>query len=251
MARVIKVGETSKEPEKELPCPRGCGNLTNQRKLTNLRKHYKCKKCGGINLSIDEINAQIIDRGIKKNKLARFLNSGTPGGMNCPTCSRKMQVVELRYDKKAVDAGQKPGAGSVAAQGAQGLLQPELLIIGLPILAIYGLSQLLSRTKQQTHNLKTVTIDSCGSCHSFWFDKNELQELAQVGQFAEGAVEQLYSKESGHVEVAKHGSEVTPGVSTVSVAEKEPNHLTSGNKIFVDGKWVPDPSFKAVKTKKE
>ena len=217
MARVIKVG---KEPEKEHPCPRGCGNLSNKRKIGNLKKHYKCKKCGGINLSINEMKSLFHLRGIKKNKLERFLNSGTPGGMNCPTCSRKMQVVELRYDKKAVDAGQKPGAGSVAAQGAQGLLQPELLIIGLPILAIYGLSQLLSRTKQQTHNLKTVTIDSCGSCHSFWFDKNELQELAQVGQFAEGAVEQLYSKESGHVEVAKPGSEATPGVSTVFVAEK-------------------------------
>ena len=149
-------------------------------------------------------------------------------------------MVELRYDKKAVDAGQKPGAGSVAAQG---LLQPEALILALPLLAIYGLSQSLSRSKQQTQDLKTVNIDSCGSCHSFWFDKNELQELANVGQFAEGAIEQLYSKESGHVEVAKHGSEVTPGVSTVSVAEKEPNHLTSGNKIFVDGRWVPDPAF--------
>jgi len=131
-----------------------------------------------------------------------------------------MQVVELRYDKKAVDAGQKPGAGSVAAQGAQGLLQPQAAIIALPLLAIYGLSQLLLGPKQQTHDLKTVTIDSCGFCNSFWFDKNELQELAQVGQFAEGAVQQLYSKESGHVEVVKHGSEVTPGVSTVSVAEK-------------------------------
>ena len=248
MARVIKVGETSKEPEREYPCPRDCGNLSNKRKIGNLKKHYKCKKCGGINLSINEMESLFWLRGIKKNKLARFLNSGKAGGLNCPTCSRKMQVVELRYDKKAVDAGQKPGAGSVAAQG---LLQPEALILALPLLAIYGLSQSLSRSKQQTQDLKTVNIDSCGSCHSFWFDKNELQELANVGQFAEGAVEQLYSKESGHVEVAKHGSEVTPGVSTVSVAEKESNHLTSGNKIFVDGKWVPDPSFKAVKTKKE
>ena len=64
-------------------------------------------------------------------------------------------------------------------------------------------------------------------------------------------IEQMYSKESGHGEGAKHGLEVTPGASIVSVAEKEPNHQTSGNKIFVDGRWVPDPSFKAVKTKKE
>ena len=234
MARVIKVGGTSKEPEREYPCPRDCGNLSNKRKIGNLKKHYKCKKCGGINLSINEMESLFWLRGIKKNKLAKFLNSGKPGGLNCPTCSRKMQVVELRYDKKAVDAGQKPGAGSVAAQG---LLQPEALILALPLLAIYGLSQSLSRSKQQTQDLKTVNIDSCGSCHSFWFDKNELQELANVGQFAEGAVEQLYSKESVYSKESGHVEEI--------------NQLTSGNKIFVDGKWVPDPSFPSVETKKE
>ena len=219
MARVIKVGGTSKEPEREYPCPRGCGNLTNQRKLTNLRKHYKCKKCGGTNLSIDEINAQINNRGIKKNKLEKFLNSGKPGGLNCPTCSRKMQIIELSYDKDLLSSTLDKGM-----MGLGGLGGPEAMIVTLPILAIYGISKLASKAtkkaKQKPKNLKSVVIDSCGSCNSFWFDKNELQELAQVGQFAEGAVEQLYSKESGHVEVAKHGLEATPGVSTVFVAEK-------------------------------
>ena len=221
MARVIRVGETSKEPEKELPCPRGCGNLTNQRKLTNLRKHYRCKKCGGTNLSIDEINAQINNRGIKKNKLEKFLNSGKPGGLNCPTCSRKMQIIELSYDKDLLSSTLDKGMMGLGGFGSMGL---EAMIITLPILAIYGISKLAykrtKKAKQKPKNLKSVVIDSCGSCNSFWFDKNEIQELAQVGQFAEGAVQQLYSKESGHVEVVKHGSEVTPGVSTVSVAEK-------------------------------
>ena len=251
MARVIRVGETSKEPEKELPCPRGCGNLTNQRKLTNLRKHYKCKKCGGINLSIDEINAQINNRGIKKNKLEKFLNSGKPGGLNCPTCSRKMQIIELSYDKDLLPSTLDKGMMGLGGFGSMGF---ETMIITLPILAIYGISKLASKAtkkaKQKPKNLKSVVIDSCGSCNSFWFDKNELKELTEVGA-SKADIEQMYSKESGHVEVAKHGSEVTPGVSTVSVAEKEPNHLTSGNKIFVDGRWVPDPSLKAVKTKKE
>ena len=221
MARVIKVGETSKEPEKELPCPRGCGNLTNQRKLTNLRKHYKCKKCGGINLSINEMESLFRLRGIKKNKLERFLNSGKPGGLNCPTCSRKMQIIELSYDKDLLPGTLDKGMMGLGGFGSMGF---ETMIVTLPILAIYGISKLASKAtkkaRQKPKNLKSVLIDSCGSCNSFWFDKNELQELAQVGQFAEGAVQQLYSKESGHVEVAKHGSEVTPGVSTVSVAEK-------------------------------
>ena len=249
MARGIRVEETSKEPEKELPCPRSCGNLTNQRKLTNLRKHYRCKKCGGTNLSIDEINAQINNRGIKKNELENFLNSGKPGELNCPTCSRKMQRIELSYDKDLL-----PSALDKGMMGLGGFGGPEGMIITLPILAIYGISKLASKAtkkaKQKPKNLKLVVIDSCGYCNSFWFDKNEFKELNEVGA-SKADIEQMYSKESGHVEVAKHGLEVTPGVSIVSVAEKEPNHLTSGNKIFVDGRWVPDPSFKAVKTKKE
>ena len=51
------------------------------------------------------------------------------------------------------------------------------------------------------------------------FDKNEFKELNEVGA-SKAYIEQMYSKESGHVKVAKPGSEVTPGVSTVSVAEK-------------------------------
>ena len=249
MARVIKVGGTSKEPEREYPCPRDCGNLSNKRKIGNLKKHYKCKKCGGINLSINELESLFWLRGIKKNKLAKFLNSGKPGGLNCPTCSRKMQIIELSYDKDLL-----PSTLDKGMMGLGGLGGPETMIITLPILAIYGISKLASKAtkkaKQKPKNLKSVVIDSCGSCNSFWFDKNELKELTEVGA-SKADIEQMYSKESGHVEVAKHGSEVTPGVSTVSVAEKEPNHLTSGNKIFVDGKWVPDPSFPGVKTKKE
>ena len=235
MARVIKVGETSKEPEKELPCPRSCGNLTNQRKLTNLRKHYRCKKCGGTNLSIDEINAQINNRGIKKNKLEKFLNSGKLGGMNCPTCSRKMKIIELSYDKdlllNTLDKGM---------MGLGGLGGPEAMIITLPILAIYGISKLASKAtkkaRQKPKNLKSVVIDSCGYCNSFWFDKNELKELTEVGA-SKADIEQI--KGPGHVEAA------SPDPTLIA------NHLTSGNKIFVDGRWVPNPSFKTVKTKKE
>ena len=229
MARVIKVGGAPKEPEKEYPCPRGCGNLTNQRKLTNLRKHYKCKKCKGINLSIDEINTQILNRGIKQSKLEKFLNSGKQGGLNCPTCSRKMQILTLSYDKNLFPSTLDKGMMGIGQFGG-----PEALIITLPILAIYGISKLAykrtKKAKQKPKNLKSVVIDSCGYCNSFWFDKNELKELTEVGA-SKAEIEQI--KSLSHVEVAKYGSEATPRVSTVSVAEK--------------GTW-PSPG---VKTKKE
>ena len=184
--------------------------------MTNLRKHYRCKKCGGTNLSIDEINAQITHGGIKKNKIEKFLNSGKPGELNCPTCSRKMQRIELSYDKDLL-----PSALDKGMMGLGGFGGPEGMIITLPILAIYGISKLASKAtkkaKQKPKNLKLVVIDSCGYCNSFWFDKNEFKELNEVGA-SKADIEQI--KGLGHVEVAKHGSEVTPGVSTVSVAEK-------------------------------
>ena len=183
-----------------------------------MRKHYRCKKCGGTNLSIDEINAQITHSGIKNNKIEKFLNSGKPGELNCPTCSRKMQRIELSYDKDLL-----PSTLDKGMMGFGGLGGPEGLIITLPILAIYGISKLASKAtkkaKQKPKNLKSVVIDSCESCNSFWFDKNEFKELNEVGA-SKADIEQMYSKESGHVKVAKPGSEVTPGVSTVSVAEK-------------------------------
>lgn len=188
MVKVTKIGE---EPSNELQCPRECGKLNNKRKLTNLKKYYKCKKCKGINLNINEIKMmKLWMKDVKKNKLERFLNEGKQGALCCPTCTRKMKQIGLEYDEKQIKEGQKPGAGSVIGQG---IIAPEGLIIGLPLLAIYGLSKLLSKPKEKENKLKTVIIDACGFCQSFWFDKGELQVLAQVGQFADGTIE-LYDE---------------------------------------------------------
>ena len=100
---------------------------------------------------------------------------------------------------------------------AQGLLQPEMLIIGLPLLAIYGLSKALSKPKKKDDKLKTVTIDACRFCHSFWFDKGELKELAQVGQFADGSIE--LSDFIQNIKPSKPGTRTTPGVVTYSKSE--------------------------------
>jgi Zn-finger nucleic acid-binding protein len=210
MVKVTKVGQ---EPHDELHCPRGCGKLNNNRKLTNLKKYYKCNKCKGINLNIDEIKTmKLWMKAVKKNKLDRFLNEGKNGNLCCPTCTRLMKKISLEYDKNAADAGQKPGPGTMAAQG---LLQPEMLIIVLPLLAIYGLSKALSKPKKKDDKLKTVTIDACRFCHSFWFDKGELKELAQVGQFADGSIElsdELKSDFIQNIKPSKPGILPTPGV---------------------------------------
>ena len=209
MVRVEKIGTESSE--QKYPCPRGCGNLTNQRKLTNLRKHYKCKKCKGTNLSVDEINAQILNRGIKKNKLERFLNSGKQGNLACPKCLRKMQILELSYDKDRLPSALDKGVGALGGPGPFG---PEGMIIALPILAIYGIAKLASKKtkKAKPKNLKSVVIDSCGHCNSFWFDKDELKELTEVGA-SKADIEQINALK---IELAKKGTKPTKGVVTTA-----------------------------------
>ena len=208
MVRVEKIGTETTEPK--YPCPRGCGDLTNQRKLTNLRKHYKCKKCKGTNLSVDEINAQMLNRGIKKNKLERFLNSGKQGNLACPKCLRKMQILELSYDKDRLPSTLDKSVGALGG----GPLGPEGMIIGLPILVIYGIAKLASKKtkKAKPKNLKSVVIDSCGHCNSFWFDKNELKELTEVGA-SKANIEQM---DALKIELAKKETKPTKGVVTAA-----------------------------------
>ena len=217
---MVKVTKFGQEPLNELQCPRKCGKLNNKRKLTNLKKYYKCNKCKGINLNINEIKMmKLWMKGVKKNKLERFLNEGQQGDLCCPTCTRKMKQIRLEYDENAIKEGQQPGAKNIIGPG---IIGPEGLIIGLPILAIYGLSKLLSKPKEKESKFKTLIIDACGFCQSFWFDKGELQELAQVGQFADGTIElsdEFKADFMQNVELAKPGTQPSSGVVTASKTE--------------------------------
>jgi Zn-finger nucleic acid-binding protein len=251
MARVIKVTE----PEKELPCPRrhdfrGCGNLRYGKTWRNSQKVTNCKNCKGVMLTLDEIQTWGQDswvpgrkkaaRKLRSSGLENFLSSGTPCSLDCPKCSKKMVEIKLSYKKSRV-------AGNMQDAMLDPLSNPGYFIRGVPIVGeIFGVVMFLGEASQDiVHGKKTksVTIDGCRNCHIFWFDKTELEQLLMN--------DVTNRPGNPNVNVAKKGTRATLGVSIVSVAEKEPNHLTSGNKIFVDGRWVPNPSFKTVKTKKE
>ena len=106
MARVIKVG---KEPEKEHPCPRGCGNLRYGKTWRNSQKVTNCKNCKGVMLTLDEIQSWGQDswvpgrkkaaRKLRSSGLENFLSSGTPCSLDCPKCSKKMVEIKLSYKK--------------------------------------------------------------------------------------------------------------------------------------------------------
>lgn len=158
-------------PEQQFLCPRGCGPLRPYRWRGKKHRHYHCKKCKGLKLDVDEIQAWgLVSKNFKKNTLDNILHRGTPCSLNCPNCTSNMVEIALTYDEKRVKE---------FLMRSPSLLHLPMLIPGAdivygPIILIYAASRDIFGKK----NVKTVTIDGCQYCSTFWFDKDELQLLS-------------------------------------------------------------------------
>ena len=180
MAKVVRFEE---EPLKEMPCPRGCGNLRYGRTLEyGMRKRTDCKKCKGIMISLDELKT-FENKGIKsfnklrKNKLWETLSSGSLGSLACPKCSKTMVEIELFYKRGRYMAKQDDMAKQHESTW-KSVTSPSNLITGIPIIggfisAVVITADLATDLKHVKLD-KSVTIDACPSCFIFWFDKTEL-----------------------------------------------------------------------------
>ena len=213
MAKVVKFEE---EPLKEMPCPRGCGNLRYGRTLEyGMRKRTDCKKCKGIMISLDELKT-FENKGIKsfnklrKNKLWETLSSGSLGSLACPKCSKTMVEIELFYKR-----------GRHMAKQEEAMLNPSknlgFFARGIPIIgeffgAVMLTVDLAADLKHGKLN-KSVTIDSCPSCFIFWFDKREIALLSMN--------DVTTKSKNSNVKVAPPNSQPTPGVVTASKSEIE------------------------------
>ena len=181
------------------PCPRCSGvNLTKKFALRKKLRHWSCKKCRGIMLSVDDINKLpfIGSRIIKKHNIEKFLGSGDIGTLRCASCSSKMNEIHIvckKHDKHTspiVNAG-KLIAGGAAVIGITSVamllfILTEGVIGGGPSAAIGGRPSAISKKRQEKAAEKTrlkkseveiVTIDGCTTCKSFWFDEGELEKL--------------------------------------------------------------------------
>ena len=181
------------------PCPRCSGvNLTKKFALRKKLRHWSCKKCKGIMLSVDDINKLpfIGSRIIKKHNIEKFLGSGDIGTLRCASCSSKMNEIHIvckKHDKHTspiVNAG-KLIAGGAAVIGITSVamllfILTEGVIGGGPSAAIGGRPSAISKKRQEKAAEKTrlkkseveiVTIDGCTTCKSFWFDEGELEKL--------------------------------------------------------------------------
>jgi|TARA_B100000809_G_scaffold258447_1_gene301673 Zn-finger nucleic acid-binding protein len=153
--------------EQQFLCPRGCGSLRPNR--WQKYRHYHCKKCKGVKLDVDEIQAMGFgSKKLKKNTLENILHRGTPCSLNCPNCTRNMVEIALTYDEKRVkELIRSPSLLHLP------MLIPGVDIVYGPIILLYAASLDVLGKK----NVKTVTIDGCQYCSTFWFDKDELQLL--------------------------------------------------------------------------
>ena len=181
------------------PCPRCSGvNLTKKFALRKKLRHWSCKKCKGIMLSVDDINKLpfIGSRIIKKHNIEKFLGSGDIGTLRCASCSSKMNEIHIVCKKHDKHTSPIENAGKLLAGGAAfiGITSVVMLLIiltegvigGGPSAALGGrpsakskkrLEKAAEKTRLKKSEVEIVTIDGCTTCKSFWFDEGELEKL--------------------------------------------------------------------------
>jgi len=173
------------------PCPRCSGvNLTKKFALRKKLRHWSCKKCKGIMLSVDDINKLpfIGSRIIKKHNIEKFLGSGDIGTLRCASCRSKMNEIHIVCKKHDKHTSPIVNAGKLLAGGAAfiGITSVVMLLIiltdggiggGPSLISKKGLEKSAEKTRLKKSEVEIVTIDGCTTCKSFWFDEGELERL--------------------------------------------------------------------------
>ena len=173
------------------PCPRCSGvSLTKKFALRKKLRHWSCKKCRGIMLSVDDINKLpfIGSRIIKKHNIEKFLGSGDIGTLRCASCSSKMNEIHIVCKKHDKHTSPIVNAGKLLAGGAAfiGITSVVMLLIilteggiggGPSLISKKGLEKSAEKTRLKKSEVEIVTIDGCTTCKSFWFDEGELERL--------------------------------------------------------------------------
>jgi Zn-finger nucleic acid-binding protein len=177
---MVKVVDTMK---KTYPCPRGCGPLKHGRSMDIISKTTHCKKCKGIMLTKDEIKkwenkragALININKMKQNNLFALLNSGTTGTLDCPKCHTKMKEIHLGYKKSRMMSRHE----EIAKDPKR--ITGEMALEFFPIFgALIQFGRFISEVGADAKKgklKKTVTIDGCSSCFTFWFDRGEIIQI--------------------------------------------------------------------------
>jgi len=177
---MVKVVKFEEEPLEGLICPRGCGKLRYGRSLHYTRKTNNCKKCNGIAATLDELkNWEGKGLGynkLRKNKLREALEAGKSSSLDCPKCRKKMLKIELFYKRGRF-------MSRIEEDSKKPLSKQHFTIVGgIPMIGeiVRAVMWTVDLAGDLTHGKldKSVTIDACSSCLTFWFDQSELNVVS-------------------------------------------------------------------------
>ena len=141
---------------------------------------YRCTECQGEMLNMKQASFASSSHPITTDEI---LQQGIPCGLDCPGCESEMVSTPLNYivPRKSNQSGH-------AYRGARALSGTPLdaIIVGLVIVDL--ISHEASQTREK--RTRTIEIDGCNNCGSFWFDGAELSTV----EFATDVVDEASEK---------------------------------------------------------
>jgi len=169
----------------KLQCPRGCGQLTYRLEYKN--GYYTCQKCKGTML-----DAKSVEKVISKHAetLKDLLENGEECSLKCPRCEALMLEIRVTY-KLPEGGGLGGGLGGIGGGGAG-------LLLGVAVLVVVAAAAESSKSEG-----KTMVIDGCRDCGTFWFDASEMRTVKQSTS-VEGAEIARMEAESGEKKIGSY-----------------------------------------------
>jgi len=157
----------------KLQCPRGCGLLT-YKWVDNKGGYYVCKECRGSALDAKSMETRLSEHVEGLNEL---LESGEECSLKCPNCEIEMLEFRVAYVIESGGGGGIPNLGG-SGGGAAGL------VLGIALIAAISVASEASKRKSGVTEYdqtigKTMMVDGCRECGTFWFDGNELSIARQ------------------------------------------------------------------------
>ncbi len=145
----------------KLQCPRGCGQLTYRLEYKN--GYYTCQKCKGTML-----DAKSVEKVISKHAgtLKDLLENGEECSLKCPRCEALMLEIRVTYELPEGGGLGGGGLGGFGGGGGAGIL------LGIAVLAVVAAAAESSKSEG-----KTMVIDGCRDCGTFWFDASEMRNV--------------------------------------------------------------------------
>ena len=156
----------------KLQCPRGCG-LLSYKWIDNKGGYYVCKECSGSALDAKSMETRLSDHVEGLNEL---LEGGEECSLKCPNCEIEMLEFRVAY---VIEGGGGGGGLHIGGGGAGAGIILGIVLIAAVAAAAEASKPKSGGTEYDSTIGKTMLVDGCRECGTFWFDGNELSIARQ------------------------------------------------------------------------